>query len=185
MPKDRPTTRKERRKKQQENYVAGRSSRPYNHTPSLNASFSDDQMPGPSSELSGEKSKVCLKCVTVLSRWQDTFKSFVKQGSELKKRKAINPYPKRSDIPPYRDLNAQNEWLRNNVFDAMGNYLFCAKCVCAAFHVSPQRIARQRAIKQNQFQSPTKELSKAHVEEQRLGKYVVMPVGCDVNFTQW
>ena len=67
----------------------------------------------------------------------------------------------------------------------MGNYLFCAKCVCAAFHVSPQRIARQRAIKRNQFQSPTKELSKAHVEEQRLGKYVVMPVGCDVNFTQW
>ena len=183
MPKDRPTTRKERRKKQQENYVAGRSSRPYNHTPSLNAPFSDDQTPGPSSELSGEKSKVCLKCVTVLSRWQDTFKSFVKQGSELKKRKAINPYPKRSDIPPYRDLNAQNEWLRNNVFDAMGNYLFCAKCVCAAFHVSPQRIARQRAIKRNQFQSPTKELSKAHVEEQRLGKYVVMP--CDVNFTQW
>lgn len=61
----------------------------------------------------------------------------------------------------------------------------CAKCVCAAFHVSPQRIARQRAIKRNQFQSPTKELSKAHVEEQRLGKYVVMPVGCDVNFTQW
>ena len=133
--------------------------------------------------LSGDKSKVCLKCVTVLSRWQDTFKSFVKQGSELKKHEPINPYPKHSDIPPY--LNAQNEWLRNNVFDAMGNYLFCAKCICAAFHASPQRIARQRAIKRNQFQSPTKELSNAHVEEQRSGKYVVMPVGCDVNFTQW
>ena len=138
MPKDRPTTRKERRKKQQENYVAGRSSRPYNHTPSLNASFSDDQTPGPSYELSGEKSKVCLKCVTVLSRWQDTFKSFVKQGSELKKRKAINPYPKCSDIPPYKDLNAQNEWLRNNVFNAMDNYLFlCQVRMCSFSCFSP------------------------------------------------
>ena len=185
MPKVRPTTRKERRQEQQANYVAGRGARPYSHSPSLNRSFIKDPAPGPSSERSTQESKVCPRCVIVLSRWQDTFKGFIQQGSELKKRKSINPYPKRSDIPPYRDLNAQNEWLRNNVFDPMGNYLFCAQCICAAFHISPQRIARQRSIKRKQFQEPTKELSKAAIEEQRLGQYVVMPSGCTTNFTQW
>ena len=43
MPKERPTTRKAHRKEQLENYIAGKSSRPYCHTPMLELSFSEDQ----------------------------------------------------------------------------------------------------------------------------------------------
>ena len=31
--------------------------------------------------------------------------------------------------PYYRNFVLQNEWLRGNVFDAMGNYLFCQECI--------------------------------------------------------
>ena len=39
MPKERPSSRKERRKEQLGNYLAGRASRPYRHTPTLERSF--------------------------------------------------------------------------------------------------------------------------------------------------
>ena len=35
----------------------------------------------------------------------------------------MNPKPKRPDAILYRDLEKQNDWLRSNVFDSMGNYL--------------------------------------------------------------
>ena len=155
MPKERAKLRKERRKEQQDNYLVGRASRPYVHTPTLNRSFDDDQ-PGTSAAPSSGEKTICSKCHPVLSRWKDTFKGLVQQGSELKRRKCRNPDPKCSDLQPYRDLNRQNSWLRNNVFDAMGNYLFCACCICAAFHISPQRISKQRAIKRKHFSSPAK-----------------------------
>lgn len=45
-------------------------------------------------------------------------------------------------------MNAQNAWLRNNIFDAMGNYMYLisAKFVCTASQVSPQRLARQSQL---------------------------------------
>ena len=38
------------------------------------------------------------------------------QGTELKKRKARMPSAKHPDRQHYHDINAQNEWLRGNVF---------------------------------------------------------------------
>ena len=35
----------------------------------------------------------------------------------------MNPNLKRPDAILYRDLEKQNDWLRSNVFDSMGNYL--------------------------------------------------------------
>jgi len=51
------------------------------------------------------------------------------RGSELKKRKQKLPNPKHPDRLPYRNLILQNEWLQANVFDSVGNYLFCEECV--------------------------------------------------------
>ena len=95
------------------------------------------------------------------------------------------PIPKKTDRQHYRDLVAQNEWLRENIFDAMGNYLFCARCVCSAFRISPQRLSRQRNIKRSQSQLPVVEMTKSRVEEERLGEYVVMPARCDQSFKTW
>lgn len=88
-----------------------------------------------------------------------------KQGTELKKVSRINPVPKKADLPHYRDVKAQNEWLRANIFDSVGNYLYCAKCVRLAFGISKQRLARQRIIKQIFATEPVKELTKADVEK--------------------
>ena len=85
----------------------------------------------------------------------------------------------------YRDVKRQNDWLRENMFDAMGNYLFCCACVRIAFGISKQRITRQRAIKRKQFKEPLQSMSKAEVEKERLGEYVVMPKDLDVSFKNW
>ena len=88
----------------------------------------------------------------------------------------------------YRDLNKQNEWLRQNIviFDVMGNYLFCASCLKGAFHLSyQQRLSRQWRIKQSQSQQLLVIMSKSQLEDERLGKYVVMPNSCDQTFKSW
>ena len=111
MPKEsRAKLRKERRKEQQDNYLAGRATGPYVHTPTLTRSFDDDQ-PGTSTASSSGEKTICSKCYPVLSRWKDTFKGLIQQGSELKQCKCRNPNPKCSDLQPYRDLNTQNTWL--------------------------------------------------------------------------
>ena len=181
-----PKTRKRRREEQRGNYLTGKASKPYVHTPTLKMAFSDCKA-GPSDTPSTEASteKVCTRCSPVLSRYKVTFEGLVHQGCTLKRRKSSNPHPKRPNTQPYRDLNAQNAWLRSNIFDPMGNYLFCARCVSQSFHISPQWLARQRALKRAQFQSPTTEMVKSEVEKEKLGDYVVMSLGCDINFAEW
>ena len=173
MPKDRPTTRKGHRKQQQENYLAGRASRPYRQTPALEKSFSDDEQSasdmtglttmsgagpststdsdatagltttsggGPSTSTDSDASrsdKVCSKCSPILSCYKDRFEQLVHQGSTRRRRVIRNPRPKRVDTQPYRDLVAQNAWLRSNIFDAMGNYIFlCQVCLCSIQGIS-------------------------------------------------
>ena len=105
--------------------------------------------------------------------------------SSLKRVKSINPEPKRANVQHYRDVKAQTDWLRSNVLDAAGNLLYCAACIRSAFGISKQRIARQRAIKQNASKEPLRRLTKAEVEQQRLGEFVLMPSGCDIAFRKW
>ncbi len=61
-------------------------------------------------------------------------------GTELKKRKKINPYPN------WADIVKQNEWLRSNMFDSLGS---------------------SWKIKRNECQNPITEFTKLEVEEQR------------------
>lgn len=68
----------------------------------------------------------------------------------------------------------------------MGNYLYCAACIVCALAISKQRLANQRKIKRNQSQHPIVEMSKADVEEKRLGDFVVMPPNTEISFkTCW
>ena len=79
-----------------------------------------------------------------------------KEGSSLKRVKRINPVPRRVDMDHYWDVKAQNDWLRSNIFDSMGNYLYCAKCIRVSFGISKQRLARQHKMKQSASQEPMK-----------------------------
>ena len=128
---------------------------------------------------------MCTKRRPILSRYEGIYKSLIHQHSELKKRKHANPHPKRPDFVHYRDLKGQNEWIRENCFDPMGNYLFCCSCIRASLKISKQRIAHQRAIKQQESQEPLRDVTKAEVEEQCLSAYVIMPAALEVAFKEW
>ena len=67
----------------------------------------------------------------------------------------------------------------------MGNYLFCSKCVCAAFKISKQRLSRQRRIKRASSQDPIVDMMKDRVENERLGDFVVMPTSVEFPFLTW
>lgn len=100
-------------------------------------------------QLSPSLEGVCSTCTSGLAGIAVGFIQLRQQGTELKKRKAKLPHPKCPEREHYRDISAQNEWLRGNVFDAMGNYLFCHNCIKKALKVSSQRLTRQRNVKRS------------------------------------
>ena len=153
-----PSTRKVNKKHR---YVAGKSKKSYKLSSDLQKVLSDNEPTTSNNqamvqhvEWSKWDENVCKSCTPVLEKYCTAFKDMKRQGSELKQRKLINPHRKQADKEHYRDLVKQNEWLRNNIFDAAGNYLFCCRCVHYGMGISFQRLARQRNIKRKQFSKP-------------------------------
>ncbi len=179
MPK---VTRKQEREKQKKNFLDGRARGSHTHSSSLRRSL--DEATSSSADVSPG---VCPQCYPVLSRYTTTFKEMVHSGTELKKRKKVNPSPRRSesDLTHYRDITGQNEWIRANLFDSIGNYLYCYNCIRASLGVSKDRLSRQRSIKRQQSHEPIVEMTKSEVEEQRLGQFVVMPAVLELSFKKW
>ena len=190
-------TRRRKKAKTKDLYLKGKSRKPYCKGKDLSSSFEDtdlpqDISPGPSNpamtahfEPSEWNNNVCKSCAPVLIKYCETFKGMKRQGSELKRRKLINPHPKQPDKEQYRALVKQNEWLRNNVFDSLGNYIFCSRCVHHALGVSYQRLSRQRSIKRRESTEPIRSMTKSGVEEERLGEWVIMPPECEMSFMAW
>ena len=110
---------------------------------------------------------ICDECVPALAKIVEGFYRLRHQGTELKKRRTGYPEPKRQGTGHYQNIVAQNEWLRNNIFDAMRDYLFCHDSVQKALHVSQQRLSRQRKIKRRLFQQQQVKMTKV-VEEKNL-----------------
>ena len=79
----------------------------------------------------------------------------------------------------------QNELIRGNIFDAMGNYLFCHKCIIKALNVNLQRLSRQRKIKQNQFQKPLVSMTKNEVDKEKVKSFVFMPESVETSLSLW
>ena len=175
MPKERGKTRDERRSEKRRNYLDGKARGPYLHTPRLLTERDDTSSPE-----ENEAQTVCKNCSAVLSHYVHTFKGLVHQGSTLKQRKHKSP-----NLEYYRNVKVQNEWLRENLFDPMGNYLFCAKCICASLQISARRLTRQRLVKRQQSQHPLVTMKKSEVTDKRLGQYVVMPASVDQSFLVW
>ena len=181
-----PKTRRERRKARKDAYLDGRARKPHHHTPVLKRALKESRRSSSIGESpSTSSTSICLQCKPVLSRYIDTFKGMVHQGTELKRKIAINPHPKKSDMTHNRDLVNQNEWLRQNMFDSLGNYSYCCECIRLAFGISKDRISRQRNIKCLQSQQPIVEMAKSDIEKQRLGAFVLMPPHLDISFNKW
>ena len=130
-----PKTRRERRAASKAAYLDGRARNPHHHTLVLKRSLEE---PGTSPSASvgaspvldtSSSSSMCPQCKPVLSQYVDAFKGMVHQGSELKRKMTIDPNPKRAETTHYRDLVSQNEWLKQNMFDALGNYVIVRSCL--------------------------------------------------------
>ena len=93
MPKTR-LTRKDRKEKQRDNYLTGKARSPHTHTHTLRRSL-EGTGEGFDGERQGERnSAVYPQCQPVLSCHANGFKEMIHQGTELKKRKKVNPSPK-------------------------------------------------------------------------------------------
>ena len=119
--------RKKRRLSRYENYVHGTARGVYQ----LRSKDLETAM-----DLSPTIEGVCSACASGLSGIASGFWKLKHQGTELKKRKTKTLT--HNEREHYRDINAQNEWLRGNVFDSVGNYLFCHSCIKKALKVSSQ-----------------------------------------------
>lgn len=183
MPK---ITRKQQREKQRKNFLDGIARRPHTHSRTLRQSLEEASSSSTSSTDQGGDG-VCPQCFPVLSRYATTFKEMVHTGTELKKRKKINPTPKHpeSELTHYRDVTGQNEWLRANVFDSLGNYLYCFNCIKSSLGISKDRLTHQHNIKHLESKQPIVQMTKSDIEEQRLGKFVIMPAELELSFSRW
>ena len=72
-------------------------------------------------------------------------------------------------------LIAQNQWMRENLFDVHGNYLYCMKCIVHSLGVHTQRLARQRQIKIRLCQEPVATITKEEVVAKNLKKFILHP----------
>jgi len=179
-----PKTQKERRASRRDNYLTGKARSPHIHTRTLRRSLEEE---GEDSRFASSATPVCTQCLPVLSRYAAMFKGMTHQGTELKKRKKVNPTPKRqeTEFTHYRDVTSQNKWLRANMFDSLGNYLYCFGCILSSFEISSDRLAHQRKLKREECQNPILQFTKSEVEEQHLGDYVLMPSSVESSFKKW
>ena len=134
-------------------------------------------------DLSPTVEGVCSACASGLSGIASGFRKLKHQGTELKKRKTKTLT--HNEREHYRDINAQNELLRSNVFDSVGNYLFCHSSIKKALKVSSQRLTRQRNIKRKVFQQPVTQMLKKEITDKKLSSFVVMRDGLDMAFRKW
>ena len=107
------------------------------------------------------------------------------QGSDLKKRKHAQPNPKHCNSIPYCNITRQNDWIRENLFNPMDNYLFGSSCIWVALSLSRQNLAHQREIKRKQSTQPLRHMTKSDVEKECVSEYVMMPADKEMVFKEW
>ena len=144
--------------------------------------------PGPSatgvsdtSATSASTGTECQFCKPVLGKLKANFDSLVRTGGELRHSKRVLPEPRKLH---YRNIVAQNEWIRANLFDALGNYRYCQRCINKVLGIGTQRLAHQRAIKRREALIPVVDMTKLEVANQGLQGFVMMPEDHS-NFAQW
>ena len=132
----------------------------------------------------GGTSGPCTSCRPALEKLQPVFESFVRSDVELRHRKRVLPEPRKPDKAHYRNLVAQNEWIRSNLFDGLGNYRYCQACITAVYGIGSQRLAHQRSVKRQLGLIPSLPMTKSDVVSKKLEGRVVMPENQD-NFKKW
>ena len=187
-PREIPTLscRRQKRQRKAERYLGGQARAAYKqHDGDLSQSFSDDAQLPCEEPLPKRRRGECSACHYHLQKLGKAFNDIGRHGKERSKRCKGYPDPKKSNTRKYRNVRAENAWIRENLFDAHGNYRYCHYCILAYINVHSERLAKQRKIKQKQAQEPVREMKKVDVENERLMDYVLMPEGPCESFHAW
>ena len=176
---------KRRRKDACTAYLKGKSRKPHKLRTDLQRGLSDDTTSHSDArnDTSTRKSP-CTTCDPVLKQLKLHFDSLVRQGLDLRKRKRKLLSPRKPNKLHYRNLVAQNKWIRSNLFDALGNYKYCQRCITLILKIGTQRLAHQRTVKQCQAHAPLVHMTKSEVLVDHLEEYVVLPDGQEF-FDSW
>lgn len=103
-------------------------------------------------------------------------------GPALRKRKAIYPKP---GLASYRDVKRQNEFLLKTMFNEKGNYLYHRDCICAAYGVGTQQLARLGKALQDQALDPVEHLPRQTVIQRQRQSDIVLPPDCVQTGQNW
>lgn len=179
-------TRKRKRAIACSTYLEGKSRKVHKLRKDITTGFKEGLLPEPGIGADGPSTSgtPCPTCKPVLEQIKSNFLSLVRSDLELRHSKRVLPNPVKPDKLHYRNLVAQNEWIRSNLFDALGNYRFCQTCITSVLEIGTQRLSHQRTIKCRQVLLPLVTMTKSDIINKHLEKAVVMPDGED-NFKKW
>jgi len=143
-------------------YLKGKSRKPHKLRTDLQRGLSDDTTSHSDARNdTSTRMSPCTTCDPVLKQLKLHFDSLVRQGLDLRKRK--RKLPRKPNKLHYRNLVAQNKWIRSNLFDALGNYKYCQRCITLILKIGTQRLAHQRTVKQRQAHAPLVHMTKSEV----------------------
>ena len=177
---DSVTYREKRRKDSVKKFLNGEARRPYILREDISCGLKDQAINSFCEESENINSSSCV-CQETLGKFADSFKSMLHTGPKLFNRASIQQ-PKTAN-KKYRDINQQNKWLLDNVFDSYGNYTFCFSCIKNILDVGGKRLHRLRGIKRQQASAPTIRVRKDQVSTEQTCN--VVPPATVTNVLGW
>ncbi len=177
---DSVTYREKRRKDSVKKFLNGEARRPYVLREDISCGLKDQAINRFDEESENINSATCA-CQETLGKFADSFKSMLHTGQKLVNRASIQK-PKTAN-KKYRDINQQNKWLLENVFDSYGNYLFCFSCIKSILDVGGKRLHRLREIRRQQANSPTIRVRKDQISTEQTCD--VVPPATVTNVLAW
>lgn len=177
---DSVTYREKRRKDSVKKFLNGEARRPYILRGDISCGLKDQAINSFCEESENINSSSCV-CQETLGKFADSFKSMLHTGPKLFNRASIQQ-PKTAN-KKYRDINQQNKWLLDNVFDSYGNYTFCFSCIKNILDVGGKRLHRLRGIKRQQASAPTIRVRKDQVSTEQTCN--VVPPATVTNVLGW
>jgi len=124
-------------------------------------------------ESEGKDISSLCTCQETLGQFADMFKNMFR--NDLKLNNQASPDKPKPKTKKHRNINQQNKWLLENIFDSYGNYFYCLSCIKKILGVGGDRLSRLRKIRRQQVNTTLILIRKDQVTAE-LACDVVLPV---------
>jgi hypothetical protein len=175
--------RKKRSKNSAKSFLSGEARRPY--------ILREDIADGLKNWIDGESEKIeesegknissLCTCQETLGQFANMFKNMFRNEMKLNNQASLDKL--KPQTKKHRNVNQQNKWLLENIFDSYGNYIYCLSCIKKILGVGGDRLSRLRKIRRQQVNTPVILLRKDQVPAERACD-VVVPVD-ETNILDW